>query len=76
MTANELRRVAVLLRTVAEAEVARIEGDDVRVVSLLNSVDPIEARGLSHAAGLEAGVRALYRREAVLTDVLSIRTPW
>lgn len=62
MTIDELRRSATLLRTVAEAEIARLEGDDARVASLLDSVDPAEARGLAHRADFDAGAKALGRR--------------
>lgn len=71
MTTAELRRVAVILTTVAEAEVARIEGDDARVVSLLDSIDPVEAFGLANRATFDAGVRAIGRRIE-----RSVRTVW
>jgi hypothetical protein len=76
MTIDELRRTSVLLRTLADAEVARIEGDDARVVSLLDSVDPVDAVSLARRADFDAGVKALTRRIAVVDEVLSIRTPW
>lgn len=71
MTIDELRRASVLLRTLAEAEVARLEGDDARVASLLDSVDPVEARGLANVATFDAGVKSITRRVEA-----GIRTAW
>jgi hypothetical protein len=72
MKQRERRRAAVLLRTLADAEIARLEGDDDRVVSLLNSVDPVEARLVANELDFDAAVRALSRRLEVVEAVLRI----
>ena len=81
MTIRELRRVAVLLRTLADVEHADIVGDSREVGRLLAGVDRVEARELARRADFDAGVKALSRRVAVAEDVLavrppSVRTPW
>lgn len=76
MTISELRRVAVLLRTLADVEHADVVGNSREVGRLLAGVDRVEARRLAQRADFDAATKALSRRLAVLEDVGSIRTPW
>ncbi len=64
MTQRDRRRAAVLLRTLAEAEVARLEGDGARVVSLLDAVDPVEVRRIADTLDFDAAVKVIARRIA------------
>jgi hypothetical protein len=58
LSAADLRQAATLLRTIASAEIARLELDEDRVRSLLDSVDPVEAMSLAAFLEVEASIRA------------------
>lgn len=72
MTIAETREAARLLRVLAAAEIARLEGDDddESVRRLLDSVDPVDARRLADSLDFDASVRALYRRTSPTPELV------
>lgn len=76
-TSADLSRAATLLRTLAEAERARIVDDNDKVARLLDSVDPLEAYAIAATLEFEAAVHfAGLSQRSTRPSFASIRRPW